>query len=60
MGGDFEGILSTVEEAMSVGCAGVCMGRQVFGSEDPESRVKALRAVVHEGIPASEASLLLR
>ena len=60
MGDDFESILSTVEEAMSAGCSGVCMGRQVFGSDDPESRVKALRSVVHEGRSASEASLLLR
>ncbi len=60
MGDDFVSILSTVEEAMSAGCAGVCMGRQVFGSEDPESRVRALRAVVHDGKTASEASLLLR
>ena len=60
MGDDFAGILSTVEEAMSVGCAGVCMGRRVFGSDDPESRVRALRAVVHDGKSVSEASLLLR
>ncbi|MAK89485.1 MAG: fructose-bisphosphate aldolase [Euryarchaeota archaeon] len=47
--GDFSETLSIVREAMDVGCSGICFGRQVFGSKDPESCVKALREIVHAG-----------
>jgi len=55
----FEDTLGIVEEAMSVGGAGVCMGRQVFASEDPAARVTALRQVIHEGVSAADAAALL-
>ena len=55
----FEGTLGIVEEAMSVGGAGVCMGRQVFASEDPSACVAALRQVIHEGASAVDAAALL-
>ena len=55
----FENTLDIVEEAMSVGGAGVCMGRQVFASEDPAARVTALRQVIHEGVSAADAAALL-
>ena len=49
LGNDRQHVISLVQDAMSVGCAGVCMGRQIFGSDDPESYVKALNEVVHKG-----------
>ena len=45
--GDFNRTLSIVREAMAVGCSGVCFGRQVFSSIDPESCVRLLRDIVH-------------
>ena len=45
--GDFNRTLSILREAMAVGCSGVCFGRQVFSSIDPESCVRSLREIVH-------------
>ena len=53
--GDFLDTLLMVESAISVGGGGVCMGRQVFGSNDPTICVKALKSVVHEGKSAEQA-----
>ena len=58
-GGTFLETLQTVEDSISAGGAGVCMGRQVFASDDPKSRVAALRAVIHDGESAEDASELL-
>ena len=49
-----------VEEALSVGGAGVCMGRQIFSATDSVARINALRAVIHEGVSADEAASYLR
>ena len=50
-GGDFEadarGLLDNVARALAAGAAGVAHGRNVWGREDPEAAVAALRAVVH-------------
>ena len=35
------------------------MGRQGFASENPRSHVAALRAIIHQGATAKEASELL-
>ena len=48
-----------VEKSIIAGGSGVCMGRRVFGAEDPVSNVRALRAIVHDEVSASEASRLL-
>ena len=56
----FPDTLTIVEQAMSAGGAGVCMGRQVFGSPDPSAYVAALRQVVHEGASAADAAATLR
>lgn len=56
----FSQTLKIVEEALSVGGAGVCMGRQVFSATDRVARIKALRAVIHEGVSANEAASYLR
>lgn len=52
-------ILEIVESAISSGASGVCMGRQVFSSSNRVDRIKALRAIVHEGATADQASTLL-
>jgi class I fructose-bisphosphate aldolase len=55
----FEELLGIVEAAMAAGAAGVCMGRQVFGADDPAAHVRALAAIVHGGGSAVEAAALL-
>ncbi|HIC50730.1 MAG: fructose-bisphosphate aldolase [Candidatus Thalassarchaeum betae] len=55
----FRELLDIVEAAMGAGGGGVCMGRQVFGAEDPTAHVRALRAIVHDGASAAEATELL-
>ena len=55
----FRELLDIVEAAMGAGGGGVCMGRQVFGAEDPTAHVRALRAIVHDGASAAEAAELL-
>ena len=59
LGTSFTELLGIVEQAISVGWAGVCMGRQVFGTEDPASHIRALKAVIHDGESASDASARL-
>ena len=52
-GGDrikWNDLLLTVEDALAVGAAGVCVGRNVFQHEDPEKAMTELRARVH--VPA--------
>lgn len=51
--------LEIVESAISSGASGVCMGRQVFSSANRVDRIKALRAIVHEGATADQASTFL-
>ncbi len=57
--GDPHEVLEMVEQAMSVGAAGVCMGRQIFSSKNPEGMIKALRAIIHENLDANSARELL-
>ena len=56
----FTDLLQIVELAISAGGSGVCIGRQVFGSDDPESCIRALRAIVHDSTTADQASKLLQ
>jgi DhnA family fructose-bisphosphate aldolase class Ia len=51
----FSALLDMVESSINAGGSGVCIGRQVFGAEDPVSHVRALRAIVHDGATASDA-----
>ena len=53
--GNFSEILEIVAEALSVGGAGVCMGRQIFANADPSACVKALYELIHEGVSFEEA-----
>ena len=55
----FRELLDIVEAAMGVGGSGVCMGRQVFGTDDTAVHVAALRAIIHDGASAVEAAELL-
>lgn len=57
--GPFTDLLEVVEQAVYSGASGVCIGRQVFASPNPEARVMALNAIVHENASASEAARLL-
>ncbi len=45
--GSFANALEIVRYAMSAGAAGVCMGRQVFGAQDPAACIRALREIIH-------------
>jgi putative autoinducer-2 (AI-2) aldolase len=41
--------------ALSMGAAGIDMGRNIFQSESPLAMVQAVRAIVHDGIDSTEA-----
>ena len=57
-GGDarFLDTLEVVEKSIIAGGSGVCLGRKVFGADDPVSHIRALRAIVHDEASASEAA----
>lgn len=46
--------------ALSMGAAGVDMGRNIFQAESPVAMVQAVRAIVHDGIDTKEAFELYR
>jgi predicted phospho-2-dehydro-3-deoxyheptonate aldolase len=48
-------LLQTIEEAIRLGAAGACVGRNVYQHRDPAAMVRALRAVVHSGRSARDA-----
>ncbi len=54
-GVSFEETLSIVAQSLKAGGSGVCMGRQVFGSSDPTSCVRALNALIHEATDLESA-----
>ena len=58
-GGDFTEVLRIVADAMEVGGAGVCMGRQIFANENPRKCVLALHGLIHEGLSFEEACEVL-
>lgn len=55
--GDLASLCDCLEKALSVGAAGVAIGRNVWKHEDPERVTRALVALVHEGARASSLSL---
>ncbi len=55
----FDETLRIVGESIEAGGSGVCMGRQIFSSENPSSRVRAVRSIVHEGATVEEAKSFL-
>ena len=58
MNNDME-ILEMVEGAMKAGAKGVSIGRNAFQHENPEKIVRAIAAIVHEGMSAREAAKFL-
>ncbi len=48
-------VLEMVDEALSVGCVGVSIGRNVFQHEDPTKITKALALLVHNKASLKEA-----
>lgn len=49
-------IFKMVEEAMQAGAAGIAMGRNIWGHEDPARMIEALRGIVHDGWTSSKAN----
>lgn len=47
--------LETAQKAVRFGARGVDMGRNVWQADNPIAMLKALRAIVHEGMPAADA-----
>lgn len=47
--------LQMAYNAVSEGAVGVDMGRNIFQSDSPVGMIKAIRAIVHDGISAEEA-----
>ena len=55
-----EDVLKMVEDAISVGAAGVSIGRNVFQHKSPKDMTIAISRVVHEGVSAKEAIEMLK
>ena len=55
-----EDVLKMVEDAISVGAAGVSIGRNVFQHKNPKDMTIAISKVVHEGVSAEEAMVGLK
>lgn len=53
--GSTEELFATIETALSVGGAGVAMGRNVWGHDHPDRMVRAISGLVHEGWSAERA-----
>jgi putative autoinducer-2 (AI-2) aldolase len=47
--------LQLAHNAISHGAVGVDMGRNIFQSENPMGMIKAIRAIVHEGVSVADA-----
>jgi len=47
--------LKQVHEAMTHGASGVAIGRRVWGSKHPAAALKAIRAIVFDGVTADQA-----
>ena len=47
--------LKMAKDAIDAGALGVDMGRNIFQSDNPVGMIKAVRAIVHEGISIDEA-----
>jgi len=48
--------LRMVEDSIEAGAIGVAVGRNLFSHERPDAMAKAIKMVVHEGLPAEEAA----
>jgi class I fructose-bisphosphate aldolase len=52
-------VLELAENSIKAGAAGLSFGRNVFQHKSPEAMSRALKAIVHEGADAKQASELL-
>jgi len=52
-------ILQTIHDSMQAGAAGLSIGRNVFQHGNPTLMVKALGAIVHEGVSVEQALKIL-
>ena len=50
----------SVRDSMDVGAIGIAMGRNLWGADDPVKLVRAMCAVVHDGIPVDDAMDMIR
>jgi DhnA family fructose-bisphosphate aldolase class Ia len=57
--GDFRQVLRIVTDSISQGGAGVCMGRQVFGNNNPGNCIRALKMLIHDGASFEQACEVL-
>lgn len=53
--GSTEDLFRTIVESLAAGSAGVAMGRNVWGHEDPQRMVEAIGRLIHEGSSVEEA-----
>ena len=52
-------VLQMVEDAMTAGCAGISLGRNIFQHRRPDLMTAALRAIIIEGAAVREAKEIL-
>jgi DhnA family fructose-bisphosphate aldolase class Ia len=50
-----EETLQVVHDAAEAGAAGAVFGRNVWQSDDPRGTIRALKSVIHDGLPVAEA-----
>jgi len=53
-------ILARTEEVIRQGAAGIVYGRNIIQHPNPGAMTRALMAVVHDGVTAHEAMLILK
>ena len=53
-------ILARTEEVIRQGAAGIVYGRNIIQHPNPGAMSRALMAVVHDGVTAHEAMLILK
>ncbi|WP_227765323.1 class I fructose-bisphosphate aldolase [Zhaonella formicivorans] len=57
---DYQAFLASIKEAIDAGAAGVAIGRNIWGYEDPTKMTKALAIIVHENKTVDDAMAILR
>ena len=51
--------LASIKEAVDSGAAGVAIGRNIWGAENPYNMTRALAAIIHDGFEIEEAIKIL-
>ena len=52
-------LLASIQAAMQAGAAGVAMGRNIFQAANPEAMVRAVAAIIHQGVSVKAALEIL-